>query len=127
MNVETIVLVSFEERRSKRVVEGGKTKLGFLTLVADIEGELVDSSDTDLYSSLWPYAITRSCTSFMTFLAASLARSTARLSLGFFQPYLDESLWKPRPSMRMTIQVSRRRLSAVSKLRTYSNLQRGIG
>lgn len=28
MKVETIVLVSFEERRSKRVVDGGKTKLG---------------------------------------------------------------------------------------------------
>ena len=52
-----------------------------------------------------------------------MERSIARRSLGLVQAYFAESLWKPRPSMRMTMKVEGRRLSGLSKVRVYSNLE----
>ena len=45
-----------------------------------------------LYSSLIPYAMTISGSSFMTAIAAAFMRSSARRSLGFSKAYLFENL-----------------------------------
>ena len=90
--------------------------------------------------------MTMSGNSVITAFAAAFMRSIARRSFGFSKEYLFENLsesiicrvglvspvqawvwptylWKPRPSMRMTIQVFGIRRSGCSKSFTYSYLQ----
>lgn len=59
------------------------------------EGEI-----TNLYSSLTPYAIFKSGSSFITSTAAAFMRSNARRSFGFSKPYLSDSLYQ---SVRMML------------------------